>query len=158
MLTDRPFIFSGEYSEMLRFLARERGVINPHGINIFNRFLDCMMVSAAIGISKSQYVSIDSITEKNDVAKVLPEQMINENSTINYLYALAMLDYKKDPKTGEAISIDDRINRAFRVPNTKLTTPEEKSQAQICYNIFKGYVFGGLKYIYNYFKASVSSQ
>lgn len=155
MLTDKQFEFPGKYDDMARFLSKKANAINPNGINIFNRILDCMLMSAAVGIRRDLCVSVKNLTFKHNGVSVFPEQFNSVLSTIRYLYSIAMLSYDKDLETGASIPLEVRIERAFRVPYANANTEEEKAEEQLCMNIFRGYVFGGLEYIYDFFEKRV---
>lgn len=160
MLIDQVFVFPGKYADMVKYLTKNPGqerlnknidnsmVLNlSESAGLFNRNLDVFFVSAAIGISKD--ILATDIPKTTDItAKIAPEQLLHSANKINYLYAIAMLSY-----TGEnnELTLKQRIERAFRVPNEKADTPEKETIQNECTTIFKRYVFGGLEYLYDYF-------
>lgn len=133
---------------MVKFLTGQEN----EKIKIFNRFIDCYMVGAAIGIAHDLMVeTIPPATD--DKAKVFEGQLLGESDTLEYLYVMAMLNYK-----GTGFTEGERIDRAFKYPNQDLGNGGPKGTEFLekmnneSMKIFNRYALGGLEYIYDYFK------
>lgn len=150
MIYDDEFVFFGKYSDMVEFLSMKNNSMNENGINIFKKIVDALLFSASIGVSKNCPVDELSRKSNDNTTKIFPKALQNNSSVIDYLYELAMITYNGEP--GFPVTMETKLHRAFVIQQIQNSDPETIKQKKICDSIFKRYIYGGLEYIYNYFK------
>lgn len=151
MLTDKPFYFPEAYTDKIKFLCLKKGANDGpdyRSIGIFRRYLDLYLVGAALGISLNRLGK--EMVGSSKGLTIFVEQLGSVRNNILYLYSLAMLNYHGEDGS---LNMKDRIANAFELVNMDINSSEEtKARAEECEKVFYRYIYGGIDYLYEFFK------
>ena len=126
---NKEYHFRGKYSEIVQKLTDP-----TNGFKLLNRNLDALCLAPIIGFLYNRKAENDnSQSAKENITKILLDQLVAEKDMLDFNYRLIMLLHDK-----ANVSIEERLNRAFRYNDKS----EEKSE---CNQIFESYVLGGLE-------------
>lgn len=137
-------VFYGKHAEYVEFLCKDRGQINPNGINLFQTKIELYILAPLIGLIYNRKSNVDNST--NSKYTIQLQQVKNYESDLEYVYRMIML---LDDKHN--LSYEERLDRAFRYDKDK-----EKLQHNM--KIFDRYVLGGIEVIYEQFEDSLGDR
>jgi hypothetical protein len=132
MLFVKEYSFRGNHAERVLRLTTHLG--NDKEIKIFDRNVDVYIIAPLIGFLYGRKAELD---KSNAETKIFPEQLSNEQTTLQYNYRLIMLLDKK-----HEASFEERVNKAFRYYGN------EGEQTILDEQLFEQYVRGGVDVLY----------
>ncbi len=133
MFNQSMYVFYGVHGEIISKLTSE--IDETTGFKLFRRNIDVLFIAPIVGYlyNRKDEKKSDENANNDENKKINYEQLQKNIDILNFNYQLIMLlDGKK-----ENISIDERLNRAFRYADG---TPEKEE----CEKLFENYILGGL--------------
>ena len=107
----------------------------------FKRNIDVMFAAAVLGFKLNRKGQIEPSNEKKRT--ILNEQIIREQSTIQFLYRMiVILDDSID------MSLEDKLKAAFATNTTSVASSENENYDDEHEKIFYQYILGGIEYLY----------
>ena len=130
---DKDYNFKGIHANIVTQLTSE--IDSETRFKLFDRNIDVFILAPIIGFLYGRIAEKDETGQVtiDNVKKINFDQINREIYTLNYNYKLIMLLHDK-----ENVSLDERINRAFKYPN-------KTKEKQECYKIFEKYMLGGIE-------------
>lgn len=129
---ENDYNFRGKHANIVTQLTSE--IDSETKFKLFDRNVDVLIIAPIVGYLYGRQSKRDDSGQNTDnVKKINYQQMSNESSTLNFNYELIMLLHDK-----ESISIEDRLDRAFRYTKN---SPEKEE----CNRIYEQYILGGIE-------------
>lgn len=144
---DKDYNFKGCYADKVRFLCSdiEPGKNKYGTFSIFGRYVDVLMCAAIVGFTHNKK-DLPDYDDKVSIATIPMKTMIGEQRNLSFIFKSIILC--NDVSDIDSLSNDElkeKMDDAFRFG--KGTERFEKNWA-----LFESYVFGGINYLYDYFK------
>lgn len=133
MFNQSMYVFYGTHGEIISKLTSE--IDEATQFQLFKRNIDVLFIAPIVGYlyNRKDEKKSDDSAGSDDNKRINYEQLQKNIDILNFNYQLIMLlDGKK-----ENLSIDERLNRAFRYADG---TPEKEE----CEKIYESYILGGL--------------
>ena len=136
---DKVYSFRGTHAEKVIQLTAD---FDRNHNKLFKRNLDVYIMAPIIGFLYQEKADLDKSGEDT---KIFPEQLINEQSTLQFNYRLIMLlDDKYEP------DFEERVNKAFRYYGSDKAKPDE--------TLYEQYVLGGVNILHRKLIESARSE
>jgi hypothetical protein len=136
---DKEYSFRGSHAEKAIKLTAD---FDGNRNKLFKRNLDVYIMAPIIGFL---YQEKDELDKGSETTKIFPEQLINEQSTLQFNYRLIMLlDSKHE------MSFDERVNKAFRYYGSEKARLDEV--------LYEQYVLGGVNILHRKLIESAKSE
>lgn len=133
MFNQSMYVFHGIHGEIISKLTAE--IDESTQFQLFRRNIDVLFIAPIVGYlyDRKDEKKSDENSSSDETKRINYEQLQKNIDILNFNYQLIMLlDGKR-----ENISIDERLNRAFRYADGSV----EKEQ---CEKLYESYILGGL--------------
>ncbi|SJZ77853.1 hypothetical protein [Selenihalanaerobacter shriftii] len=124
---EKSFSFSGKHANYVKDL------VDLDEANLLNRNIDVFILAPVIGFLYGRTAERDN---GNTTTKIFTEQLLREQTKINFVYRLIMLLGGED-----SLSVADKMDRAFR-------ESDEGEALERNMEIFESYLLGGVEYLH----------
>lgn len=128
---ENDYVFKGKHANIVTRLTTE--IDNETKFKLFDRNVDVLIIAPIIGFLYGRTAQKDESAQTDNVKKINYQQMSNESDNLKFNYQLIMLLHDK-----EKISIEQRLNRAFRYT-------KDSPEIAECYKIYEQYILGGIE-------------
>ena len=128
---DKEYSFKGTHAEKVNKLTAKFDDKNQ----LFKRNLDVYMMAPIVGFLYQRKSESNNGDGSQKPTKIFPQQLIENGDDLASTYRLIMLLDKKN-----AESIDERVDKAFRLFNSPQAENDEK--------LYEQYVLGGVDVLY----------
>lgn len=126
---DKEYSFRGSHAEKVIQLTAD---FDRNRNKLFKRNLDVYIMAPIIGFL---YQEKDDVDRGGETTKIFPEQLLNEQSTLQFNYRLIMLlDSKHE------VDFEERVNKAFRYYGSEKAKLDEE--------LYERYVLGGINILH----------
>lgn len=139
--TDKRFV--GKHAQYIHYLCKNKGAVNPNGINLFNRVIDLYITAPLIGLIYDRKGVVDRSATGS--ATIQYKQISDNEYELLYVFQLVMLLADKDKLTDS-----ERLDRAFRDE-----ADENKTKQNM--ELFDSYALGGIEVLYELFEHDLNS-
>ena len=144
---ENDYTIYGKHAKFLKFLAkknaRDDGPETSGSAKIFERYIDVYMNAVVFGLIYSRKAKRDTESDdRSNTAHILANVFIRERENCIFLYQMVML-----LDTTENLSLEEKINRAFRIDSTLSNSEEFQKNMEL----FNDYVRGGIEVMYEKF-------
>lgn len=139
-LFENDVTITGSHATHLKFLVDET--------KLFKKYIDVYLCAAVFGYLYGCKAEKDN--ESSDRARIYADAISNRRDTCILLYRLITL---LDDSEVE-LSVDERVNRAFRYD----ADPEKSEETKNNLETFNAYVRGGIEYMYDKFAKGASGK
>lgn len=137
-LFENDLTITGKHATHLKYLVNEA--------KLYDDYIDVYMNAAVLGYMYSKTEERDN--ESTDRARIYADAFSNHREECIFLFRLITLLDDED------ISIEDRLDRAFRYDSN----PEKEDELKKCIDIFNAYARGGIEYMYSLFTTGCTSR
>jgi len=136
---DKEYSFRGAHAEKVIQLTAD---FDRNHNKLFKRNLDVYIMDPIIGFL---YQEKDEVDKSGETTKIFPEQLLNEQSTLQFNYRLIMLLDDRHEK-----DFEERVNKAFRYYGGEKAKPDEA--------LYEQYVLGGVNILHRKLIESAKSE
>lgn len=127
---DKEYSFRGSHAEKVIQLTAD---FDRNRNKLFRRNLDVYIMAPIIGFLYGQKSDLD---KGSQTTKIFPDQLLNEQTTLQFNYRLIML-----LDIGYEADFEERVNKAFRYYGSAKAAPDEL--------LYEQYVRGGVDILHN---------